>query len=121
MGLAQLHQLRGRVGRGAAESTCVLLYKAPLTEIARERLAVLRATNDGFEISRRDLELRGPGELLGTRQTGLMQMRVADLVRDADLLPKVQQAAELMLADNEANIAPLLRRWVRQGEQFGKV
>src|SRR5690606_4189339 len=97
MGLAQLHQLRGRVGRGAAESTCVLLYRAPLTDVARERLAVMRATNDGFEISRRDLELRGPGELLGTRQTGLMQMRVADLVRDADLLPKVQQAAELML------------------------
>ena len=91
MGLAQLHQLRGRVGRGSAESTCVLLYRAPLTEIARERLAVMRATNDGFEISRRDLELRGPGELLGTRQTGLMQMRVADLVRDADLLPKVQR------------------------------
>ena len=97
MGLAQLHQLRGRVGRGAAESTCVLLYRAPLTELARERLGVLRATNDGFEIARRDLELRGPGEVLGTRQTGLMQMRVADLVRDADLLPKVQQAAELML------------------------
>jgi ATP-dependent DNA helicase RecG len=121
LGLAQLHQLRGRVGRGAAESTCVLLYRAPLTEIARERLAVMRATNDGFEISRRDLELRGPGELLGTRQTGLMQMRVADLVRDADLLPQVQHAAELMLEQNEENIAPLLRRWVGRGEQFGKV
>jgi ATP-dependent DNA helicase RecG len=122
MGLAQLHQLRGRVGRGAAESTCVLLYRTPLSEIARERLAVMRETNDGFEISRRDLELRGPGELLGTRQTGLMQMRVADLIRDADLLPQVQHAAELMLAANEANIAPLLRRWTGQaGERFGKV
>lgn len=121
MGLAQLHQLRGRVGRGSAESTCVLLYRPPLTEIARERLGVMRATNDGFEISRRDLELRGPGELLGTKQTGLMQMRVADLARDADLLPKVQAAAELMLSANEANIAPLLRRWTGQGEQFGKV
>jgi ATP-dependent DNA helicase RecG len=121
MGLAQLHQLRGRVGRGSAESTCVLLYRPPLTEIARERLGVMRATNDGFEISRRDLELRGPGELLGTKQTGLMQMRVADLVRDADLLPKVQAAAELMLNANEANIAPLLRRWTGQGERFGKV
>ncbi len=121
MGLAQLHQLRGRVGRGAVESTCVLLYRAPLTEIARERLAVMRATNDGFEISRRDLELRGPGELLGTRQTGLMQMRVADLVRDADLLPKVQQAAELMLNSNAATIAPLLRRWIGHGERFGRV
>jgi ATP-dependent DNA helicase RecG len=122
MGLAQLHQLRGRVGRGAAESTCVLLYRTPLSEIARQRLAVMRQTNDGFEISRRDLELRGPGELLGTRQTGLMQMRVADLIRDADLLPQVQHAAELMLAANEANIAPLLRRWTgHQGERFGKV
>jgi ATP-dependent DNA helicase RecG len=121
MGLAQLHQLRGRVGRGIAESTCVLLYRAPLTEIARERLAVMRATNDGFEISRRDLELRGPGELLGTRQTGLMQMRVADLVRDADLLPKVQEAAELMLNSNAATIAPLLRRWIGHGERFGRV
>jgi ATP-dependent DNA helicase RecG len=121
MGLAQLHQLRGRVGRGAAESTCVLLYRMPLSEVARERLAVMRATNDGFEISRRDLELRGPGELLGTKQTGLMQMRVAELVRDADLLPKVQEVAELMLRENEANIAPLLRRWIGQGERFGKV
>lgn len=121
MGLAQLHQLRGRVGRGAAESTCVLLFRTPLTEVARERLAVMRATNDGFEISRRDLELRGPGELLGTKQTGLMQMRVAELVRDADLLPKVQEVAELMLRENEANIAPLLRRWIGQGERFGKV
>jgi ATP-dependent DNA helicase RecG len=121
MGLAQLHQLRGRVGRGAAESTCVLLYRTPLTEVARERLAVMRATNDGFEISRKDLELRGPGELLGTKQTGLMQMRVAELVRDADLLPKVQEVAELMLKENEANIAPLLRRWIGQGERFGKV
>jgi ATP-dependent DNA helicase RecG len=121
MGLAQLHQLRGRVGRGAVASTCVLLYRPPLTEIARERLAVMRATNDGFEISRRDLELRGPGELFGTKQTGLMQMRVADLMRDADLLPKVQATAELMLQRNEANIAPLLRRWTGTGERFGRV
>ncbi len=121
MGLAQLHQLRGRVGRGAAASTCVLLYRPPLTEVARQRLAVMRETNDGFEISRRDLELRGPGEMLGTRQTGLMQMRVADLLRDADLLPRVQQAAESMLATNAANIAPLLRRWTGEGERFGRV
>jgi ATP-dependent DNA helicase RecG len=121
MGLAQLHQLRGRVGRGAVESTCVLLYRAPLSQIARERLAVMRATNDGFEISRRDLELRGPGELLGTRQTGLAQMRVADLVRDADLLPKVQQTAELMLDTNGDNIAALIRRWAGTGERFGRV
>ena len=121
MGLAQLHQLRGRVGRGTVESTCVLLYAPPLTPIARERLGVLRDTSDGFEVARRDLELRGPGELLGTRQTGLMQLRVADLVRDSDLLPGVQGAADLMLRGPEANIAALLRRWVRDGERFGKV
>jgi len=121
MGLAQLHQLRGRVGRGSVESTCVLLYAPPLTPIARERLGVLRDTNDGFEVSRRDLELRGPGELLGTRQTGLMQLKVADLVRDSDLLPGVQRAADLMLGGPGANIAALLRRWVGDGERFGKV
>jgi ATP-dependent DNA helicase RecG len=99
----------------------VLLYAPPLTPIARERLAVLRDTADGFEVARRDLELRGPGELLGTRQTGLMQLRVADLVRDADLLTRVQRAADLMLAGPQANIAALLRRWVGEGERFGKV
>ena len=118
MGLAQLHQLRGRVGRGSVESTCVLLYQAPLTAIARERLAVLRETNDGFEVSRRDLELRGPGELLGTRQTGLMQLRVADLMRDADMLPDVQRAAALMLDGPQSNIAGLVGRWVGAGERF---
>jgi ATP-dependent DNA helicase RecG len=118
MGLAQLHQLRGRVGRGTVDSTCVLLYQAPLSAIARERLAVLRETNDGFEVSRRDLELRGPGELLGTRQTGLMQLRVADLTRDADLLPQVQRAAALMLASPRSNIAGLVGRWVGAGERF---
>lgn len=121
MGLAQLHQLRGRVGRGSQESTCVLLYKPPLTEIARERLGVMRDTNDGFEVARRDLELRGPGELLGTRQTGLARMRVADLLRDADLLPRVQQAATSLLADNEDVIAPLLSRWIGTGERFSRV
>ena len=121
MGLAQLHQLRGRVGRGSVESTCVLLYHAPLSLIARERLGVMRDTNDGFEVARRDLELRGPGELLGTRQTGLMQLKVADLVRDADLLPGVQKAAALMLGDPKSNIAPLVARWVGEGERFRKV
>ena len=121
MGLAQLHQLRGRVGRGSVESTCVLLYQGPLSPIARERLAVLRETNDGFEVARRDLELRGPGELLGTRQTGLMQLRVADLVRDADLLPDVQRASALMLDGPQANIAGLVGRWVGAGERFRNV
>jgi ATP-dependent DNA helicase RecG len=121
MGLAQLHQLRGRVGRGVNESTCVLLYHPPLSELARTRLGVLRSTNDGFEIARRDLELRGPGELLGTRQTGLVQMRIADLIRDADLLPQVQRTADLLLTTNAATIAALLRRWSGQGERFGTV
>ncbi len=121
MGLAQLHQLRGRVGRGRKAGTCVLLYRAPLSQIARERLQVLRETNDGFEVARRDLELRGPGELLGTRQTGLAQLRVADLVRDADLLPRVQSAAQLMLRHYADNIPALIDRWVSHGGIYGKV
>jgi ATP-dependent DNA helicase RecG len=121
MGLAQLHQLRGRVGRGSEASSCVLLYRSPLSQLARERLHVIRETNDGFEIARRDLELRGPGELLGTRQTGLAQLRVADLMRDADLLPRVQDAAELMLSAFPDNIAPLAARWIGSGERYGRV
>ena len=121
MGLAQLHQLRGRVGRGAAASMCVLLYRAPLSQLARARLRTIRETTDGFEIARRDLELRGPGELLGTRQTGLAQLRVADLARDTDLLPRVQQTAELLLHDYPDNIAPLIARWVGDGERYGTV
>jgi ATP-dependent DNA helicase RecG len=121
MGLAQLHQLRGRVGRGIAESTCVLLYRPPLSVLARERLGVLRATNDGFEVARKDLELRGPGELLGTRQTGLAEMRVADLLRDADLLPQVQRAAVLMQDVYPDNIAPLVARWIGVDSEYGKV
>jgi ATP-dependent DNA helicase RecG len=121
MGLAQLHQLRGRVGRGAHESHCVLLYDGKLSEMARARLAAIRETNDGFVIARRDLELRGPGELLGTRQTGLAEMRVADLMRDADLLPAVQAAAEDMLRHNPAAVAGLIRRWVGAGERYGRI
>ncbi len=121
MGLAQLHQLRGRVGRGEHASSCLLMYRAPLSMLARERLAVMRDTTDGFVVARRDLELRGPGELMGTRQTGLAQMRVADLLRDADLLPKVQIAAETLLENWPANVAPLVRRWVGHAEQYGRV
>lgn len=121
MGLAQLHQLRGRVGRGSDASTCVLLYKSPLSLLARERLKAIRETNDGFEIARKDLELRGPGELLGTRQTGLAQLRVADLVRDADLLPSVHETAELLLASHPDNIAALAMRWVGTAERYGRV
>jgi ATP-dependent DNA helicase RecG len=121
MGLAQLHQLRGRVGRGRHASSCLLLYRPPLSPLARERLAVMRDTNDGFVVARRDLELRGPGELLGTRQTGLAQMRVADLLRDADLLPRVQIAAETLLNEWPLHVTPLIRRWVGQAEQYGRV
>ena len=97
----------------------MLLYRAPLSPLARERLAVMRATNDGFEVARRDLELRGPGELLGTRQTGLAQMRVADLLRDADLLPRVHVAAETLLRDLAPSVEPLVRRWVGHAEHTG--
>jgi ATP-dependent DNA helicase RecG len=121
MGLAQLHQLRGRIGRGAKASSCVLLYRSPLSELARARLAVLRETNDGFEIARRDLELRGPGELLGTRQTGLAQLRVADLIRDADLLPKVRALALRLDNEQPRACAGLIARWVGAGEQYGRV
>ena len=121
MGLAQLHQLRGRVGRGTHASSCLLLYRSPMSELGRERLAVMRDTNDGFEVARRDLELRGPGELLGTRQTGLQQMRVADLLRDADLLPQVQRVAEQMLDRWPTHVQPLIDRWVGRAEQYGRV
>ena len=121
MGLAQLHQLRGRVGRGSHESSCVLLYRSPLGQLARQRLNAIRDSNDGFVIAQRDLELRGPGELLGTRQTGLELLRVADLSRDAQLLPLVHKAAELMLARYADRIGPLTMRWVGSDERYGRV
>jgi ATP-dependent DNA helicase RecG len=118
LGLAQLHQLRGRVGRGAAASSCVLLYQPPLSALARERIAVMRATTDGFAIAEKDLQLRGPGELLGTRQTGLAQFRLADLARDADLLPEVHRLADAMLADAPELADRLVARWVGSAERF---
>ncbi len=121
MGLSQLHQLRGRVGRGAAQSHCVMLYRQPLGQMARSRLSVLRETNDGFVVAQRDLELRGPGELLGTRQTGLPEYRIADLVRDAALMPKVQASAETMQRDNPAAAQAIIRRWLGDAYQYGKV
>jgi ATP-dependent DNA helicase RecG len=121
MGLAQLHQLRGRVGRGHQASTCVLLYRPPLSALARERLKVLRATNDGFEVAQKDLQLRGPGEVLGTRQTGIMQLRVADLLRDADLLPTVIEVSEQLLAEQPEAVAPLIRRWIRGAAEYAQV
>jgi ATP-dependent DNA helicase RecG len=121
MGLSQLHQLRGRVGRGAAQSHCVLLYKSPLGRIAKERLAVLRDTNDGFVVAQRDLELRGPGELLGTRQTGLPDYRIANLVRDAELMPQVQITAESIRKESESRAAAIVRRWLGDASRYGKV
>ncbi|MED5525653.1 MAG: ATP-dependent DNA helicase RecG [Pseudomonadota bacterium] len=118
LGLAQLHQLRGRVGRGSTASHCVLLYHAPLSPTATARLGVLRDSNDGFVIAQRDLEIRGPGELLGTRQTGIAELRIADLVRDAHLLPKVQHAAQQLLRDHPANADALIQRWLAGREGY---
>ncbi|MFM5337839.1 ATP-dependent DNA helicase RecG [Aeromonas enteropelogenes] len=112
LGLAQLHQLRGRVGRGAVASHCVLLYHAPLSKTAQSRLGVLRETNDGFQIAQRDLELRGPGELLGTRQTGLADLKIADLVRDQPLIPQVQKMARFLMDKHPSHVEPLIRRWL---------
>ena len=121
MGLAQLHQLRGRVGRGEHASSCVLLYRAPLSPMARSRLATIRDSNDGFRIAQRDLELRGPGELLGQRQTGLAQLRVADLSRDADLLADVRATAALLIETEPRRVAALRLRWIGEREQYGRV
>ncbi len=121
LGLAQLHQLRGRVGRGALASHCVLMYQSPLSRLGKERLAVMRETNDGFRIAQRDLELRGPGEVLGTRQTGELSLRIADLIRDSDLLPTVQQAAAILQQEHQGVIEPLIKRWLSNGEQYGRV
>lgn len=112
LGLAQLHQLRGRVGRGAASSSCVLVYQPPLSAMARQRLETMRQTNDGFLIAEKDLELRGPGELLGTRQTGLATFRIADLARDAALLPAVHALAERLLQEAPDAADRVVARWI---------
>ncbi|MBB5942246.1 ATP-dependent DNA helicase RecG [Xanthomonas sp. 3307] len=118
LGLAQLHQLRGRVGRGAAASSCVLIYQAPLSAMARQRLETMRQTNDGFVIAEKDLELRGPGELLGTRQTGLAAFRVADLARDAGLLPRVHALADRLLEEAPVLADRIVARWVGGAVRF---
>jgi ATP-dependent DNA helicase RecG len=121
LGLAQLHQLRGRVGRGAQQSFCVLLYQTPLGLLGKERLQTMRDTTDGFRIAEKDLELRGPGEVLGTRQTGLLQFRLADLQRDGHLLPAVQDCARALLIDDPAAAEALLARWVAAREHYAQV
>ncbi|MEW6648253.1 MAG: ATP-dependent DNA helicase RecG [Pseudomonadota bacterium] len=121
LGLAQLHQLRGRVGRGSAESHCVLMYHGPLSLQGKERLAVMRETSDGFEIARKDLELRGPGEVLGTRQTGMWQLRIADLQRDQSLLAEASHNADALIQRWPQQAALLIRRWVGAATRYGEV
>lgn len=118
LGLAQLHQLRGRVGRGQAASHCVLLYKTPLGQQGKARLSTMRETSDGFKIAEKDLELRGPGELLGARQTGMMEFKVADLQRDKGLLDQVQAAAQELYHHHPHSISPLLTRWLPNIEHY---
>ena len=121
MGLAQLHQLRGRVGRGATASHCVLLFEEPLSERGRARLSLMRETSDGFRLAEADLELRGPGEVLGTRQTGLAQLRIADLARDAHWLDTVRDLADELLDQNPEAAEALIERWVGSAGQYGRV
>ncbi|VAW71167.1 ATP-dependent DNA helicase RecG, partial [hydrothermal vent metagenome] len=121
LGLSQLHQLRGRVGRGEQASHCVLMFKSPLSGQAKERLTVMRKTNSGFEIARKDLHLRGPGEVLGTKQTGLVQLKIADIVRDEYLLSDVKRAAQQMIKSSPEHVAPLINRWVGLAQQYVKI
>jgi ATP-dependent DNA helicase RecG len=121
LGLAQLHQLRGRVGRGSVESHCLLLYHAPLSQNARQRLDVMRETNDGFVVAKKDMDLRGPGEVLGTRQTGMANMRIADLVRDQSWIEEARRVADLMLVDYPDHIQPLINRWIGERLDYGQV
>ena len=121
LGLAQLHQLRGRVGRGERQSACVLMYKAPLSKNGKQRLSVLRETNSGFVIAEKDLELRGPGEMLGTRQTGEVQLRMADIVRDERWLPAVKDQARDMLERKDPACARLIRRWLGRSGRYAQV
>ncbi|ELR64023.1 ATP-dependent DNA helicase RecG [Photobacterium marinum] len=118
LGLAQLHQLRGRVGRGNVASHCVLLYHAPLSKTAQKRLGVLRESSDGFVIAQRDLEIRGPGELLGTKQTGIAEFKVADLVRDQHLIPQVQKLARYLHDNYPDNTKAIIDRWLGQRENY---
>jgi ATP-dependent DNA helicase RecG len=121
LGLAQLHQLRGRVGRGGKQSACVLMYQPPLSETGKQRLGILRETNDGFKVAEKDLALRGPGEVLGTRQTGLMQMRIADIVRDECWFAEVRKTALYIMKNHPQAVRPLVRRWLGKADRFANV
>ena len=121
LGLAQLHQLRGRVGRGAKASHCLLLYQAPLSNLGKQRLGIMRDSNDGFFIAEQDLQIRGPGQVLGTQQTGLMSFRIADLSRDQGLLEPVKRVAETIESEFPAHISPLIERWLGVRETYASV
>jgi ATP-dependent DNA helicase RecG len=121
LGLAQLHQLRGRVGRGSKASSCVLMYQSPLSKNAHKRLEALRNSSDGFEIAKIDLEIRGPGEVFGTRQTGELQFKIANLMSDQTLLPKVQEIAQVMLEKYPDRVDPLIDRWIKRAEDYSSV
>jgi ATP-dependent DNA helicase RecG len=120
-GLSQLHQLRGRVGRGSAASICLLLYQSPLGQVAKQRLMTMRETTDGFEIARRDLEIRGPGEFLGARQSGQAMLRFADLETDQWLVEKARNLAQSLLQHDPATVEAHLARWLGGREEFLKV
>jgi len=121
MGLSQLHQLRGRVGRGAAKSTCILLYQNKLSETARARLKVIYESSDGFAIAQADLHIRGPGELLGVRQSGVPMLKIADLERDADLLEAAKNMAEKLLKQYPKEVELHLDRWMSGAGDLVKV
>ncbi len=121
LGLSQLHQLRGRVGRGEGDSYCLLMYQTPLSDVARQRLGILRDSNDGFVIAEKDLELRGPGEVMGTRQTGAINFRIADLARDADLLDAIHETAEEIFINSPQVIQPLCDRWLGASTDYAEV
>ena len=121
LGLSQLHQLRGRIGRSSIESHCLLLYQTPLSDASKQRLQVIRESTDGFHIAEKDLELRGPGQVLGTQQAGLMTFRVADITRDAELLGEVRDAAEIVLQQYPEIIDPLINRWLGGRINYAKV
>jgi ATP-dependent DNA helicase RecG len=120
-GLSQLHQLRGRVGRGEIKSDCILMYQSPLGDLARQRLEIMRTSSDGFIIAEKDLELRGPGEVLGTRQAGIPDMRVADLMRDAHLLPEIQNTAKSLVENHPDKVELLIHRWLGKSIEYSNV
>jgi len=121
LGLSQLHQLRGRVGRGSEDSFCLLMFQSPLAKTAGERLNILRETSDGFIIAEKDLELRGPGEMMGTRQTGQMQFKIADLERDTELLDQITAAVSIIQKHCPENIQPLIKRWLGTTTKYAEV